>query len=144
VDRLTVLCFTASSAVYVWEFVYDLSAVGGSYQLNWPFSVTISERCTPSWCGLLQNVYFCYDTYVKYDLLERVGETFGRNFAMKEMPANNHNLVNKLRSMGLLKHRRRVLTEEKLDLNIHLENHRNVKFKRLECQSLVQEGQHNC
>jgi hypothetical protein len=33
VDSLTALCFTASSAVDAWVFVYELSAVGGSYQL---------------------------------------------------------------------------------------------------------------
>jgi hypothetical protein len=33
VDSLTALCFTAGSAVHAWEFVYDLSAVGSSYQL---------------------------------------------------------------------------------------------------------------
>jgi hypothetical protein len=32
-DRLTALCFTASSAVHAWEFVYELSPVSGSYQL---------------------------------------------------------------------------------------------------------------
>jgi hypothetical protein len=31
------LCFTASSVVHAWEFVYALSAVGGSYQLHQPF-----------------------------------------------------------------------------------------------------------
>jgi hypothetical protein len=34
VGRLTVLCFTASSAVHAWEFVYDLPAMSGSYQLH--------------------------------------------------------------------------------------------------------------
>jgi hypothetical protein len=33
VDRLTAICFTANSAVHAWKFVYDLSAMGGSYQL---------------------------------------------------------------------------------------------------------------
>jgi hypothetical protein len=32
-DRFTALCFTARSAVRAWEFVYDLSAVGGIYRL---------------------------------------------------------------------------------------------------------------
>jgi hypothetical protein len=56
------------------------------------------------------------------DLLQTVGKNFDLNFVMKEFPAdkNNCNLVNKLRTIGLLidkkhKHRRRVLTEEKLD-----------------------------
>jgi hypothetical protein len=34
VDRLTALCFTASSVVHEWKFVYDLSAVGSNYQLH--------------------------------------------------------------------------------------------------------------
>jgi hypothetical protein len=66
------------------------------------------------------------------------------------------NLVNKLRSTGLLidekqKYKRQVLTEERLDdntsqtWNIHVKKkHGNVCLKILECQSLVQEGQHNC
>jgi hypothetical protein len=33
-DCWTALCFMASCAVHAWEFVYDLSAVGGSYQLH--------------------------------------------------------------------------------------------------------------
>jgi hypothetical protein len=54
VDRLMTLCFAARSAVHAWEFVYDLSAVGSSRL----FSVTISEQCVTSWCGVLQNMYF--------------------------------------------------------------------------------------
>jgi hypothetical protein len=34
VDRVTALCFTMSSVVRLWEFVYELSAVGGSFQLH--------------------------------------------------------------------------------------------------------------
>jgi hypothetical protein len=33
-DPFTALFFTASSAVHAWEFVDDLSAVGGIYQLQ--------------------------------------------------------------------------------------------------------------
>jgi hypothetical protein len=33
-DSLMALRFTAISAVYAWECVHDLSAVGGSYQLH--------------------------------------------------------------------------------------------------------------
>jgi hypothetical protein len=33
-DPLTALFFTASSAVHAWEFVDDLSPVGGIYQLQ--------------------------------------------------------------------------------------------------------------
>jgi hypothetical protein len=31
VGRLTELCFTASSAIHTWKFIYDLPAVGGTY-----------------------------------------------------------------------------------------------------------------
>jgi hypothetical protein len=34
VDRLTALCFTVNIAAHAWEFIYDLSAVGSSYQLH--------------------------------------------------------------------------------------------------------------
>jgi hypothetical protein len=33
-DRLTALRFMASSGIHVREFVYDLSAIGSSYQLH--------------------------------------------------------------------------------------------------------------
>jgi hypothetical protein len=39
VDRLTALRFAASVAVHAWEFVYDLSALGSSYQLHLPFGL---------------------------------------------------------------------------------------------------------
>jgi hypothetical protein len=47
------------------------------------------------------------------------------------------------------KHKRRVLAEEKSDdikarFEHNLENCWNVYLKRLECQSLQQERQHNC
>jgi hypothetical protein len=31
---LIALCFMVSSVVHAWEFVYDLSAVGGSYHFH--------------------------------------------------------------------------------------------------------------
>jgi hypothetical protein len=34
VNCLMALHFTVSSAVHAWEFLYDLSATGGSYQLH--------------------------------------------------------------------------------------------------------------
>jgi hypothetical protein len=53
-DHLTVLCFTENIAIHAWKFVYDLSAVGSSYQLHWPlFSVKISEQFVTSWSGIL-------------------------------------------------------------------------------------------
>jgi hypothetical protein len=36
--RFTKLCFAASSAALEGKSVYDLSAVGGGYQLHWPLS----------------------------------------------------------------------------------------------------------
>jgi hypothetical protein len=36
------LYFMVSSVVHVWEFVYDLSAVGGSYQLHQPLILSYS------------------------------------------------------------------------------------------------------
>jgi hypothetical protein len=36
----------------------------------------------------LEQYVFLYDTYVKYDLLESVGENFNVDFVMKEFPAD--------------------------------------------------------
>jgi hypothetical protein len=45
-DRLTALFFMANNEVHEWKFVYDMSAVGSSYQLHSHlFSVTVSEQC---------------------------------------------------------------------------------------------------
>jgi transposase len=65
-----------------------------------------------------------------------------------------HNLVNKLKTTGLLiykkqKHKRRALAKEKLDdIGARLEHTPRKSLKCLaqvtECQSLVQEGQHDC
>jgi hypothetical protein len=85
VDRLKAFCFTASSAVHAWEFVYDLQkwAVVIS-SISRLLSVTINEQFVSSWCGILQSdVYFCTDTY----LLESAGKHFLLNFVMKELPA---------------------------------------------------------
>jgi hypothetical protein len=78
------LRFVARSAVRAWEFVYDLSAVGSSRL----FSVTISEQCVMSWCGILQNMYFFMIPTWNMDLLESVGELFNVNFLKKEFPAD--------------------------------------------------------
>jgi hypothetical protein len=37
VDLYAVLCYMAGSAVHAWGVVYDLSAVGSSYQHHEPF-----------------------------------------------------------------------------------------------------------
>jgi hypothetical protein len=75
-------------------------------------------------------------------LLESVGEYFNVNTVMKEFQADRqfttiHNLVNKLRSMGVLidkrqKHKCRVLAEEKLDgIGARLEHILRKSLKRL-------------
>jgi hypothetical protein len=76
---------------------------------------------------ILEQCVFLYDTYLKYGSAGKYRE----NLVMRRVPSRQtiHNLVNKLKKAGLFK--RRMLTEEKLDdigpdLNIHLENHRNV------------------
>jgi hypothetical protein len=56
VDRLTLLCFTASGVVHAWEFVYDLSAVGAVISsISRLFSLTISEQCVPSWWDIIYS-----------------------------------------------------------------------------------------
>jgi hypothetical protein len=41
----------------------------------------------------LEQCVFLYDTYVKYDLLESVGENFDVNFMMKEFPADKQFII---------------------------------------------------
>jgi hypothetical protein len=103
----------------------------------------------------LEQRVFLYVTHVKYGSARKCRRKLRRKFREERVPSRQtiHNFVNKRRTTGLLidkkqKHKRRVLTAKLdnigVDLNIHIENHRNVSLKRLECQSLVQERQHNC
>jgi transposase len=117
VDRLTALCFTASSAVHAWKSVYDLSAVINSVcsQLQLVNSVVHHGAA-----------YFratCIDdTHVKYGSASKCRQKFRCKFNDERVPSRHtiHNLVNELRTTGLLidkkqNHKRRVHTEEKLD-----------------------------
>jgi transposase len=67
-------------------------------------------------CDILEQCVFLYDTYVKYGSSGKCQ----RKFRDERVPSRQtiHNLVNKLKTTGLLtdkktKHKRRVLTEEK-------------------------------
>jgi biotin operon repressor len=67
--------------------------------------------------ALKQHV-FLYDTCVKYGSARKCQRKFRDERVLSRQTI--HNLVNKLRSLGLLihkkqKHKRRVLTEDKLD-----------------------------
>jgi transposase len=87
------------------------------------FSVTVSEDCDTSWyCILQSNVLFPYDSYVKYGYAGKCRRKFRTKLCDEGVPSRQtiHNLVNKLTRTGLLidkkhKHKRRVLTKEKLD-----------------------------
>jgi transposase len=87
---------------------------------------------------LEQRVYL-YDTYVKYGSARKCRRKFRRKFCDETVPSRQtiHNLVNKVRSTGLLidkkqKHKRRVLTEEKLDdIGARLEHTPTKSLKRL-------------
>jgi transposase len=70
----------------------------------------------------LEQRVFVYDTYVKYRSAGKCQRKFCHKFCGERVPSKKriHNLVNKLRTTGFLidkktKHKRRVLTEEKLD-----------------------------
>jgi transposase len=70
----------------------------------------------------LKQCEFLYDTYVKYGSARKCRRKFRRKFRNERVPSRQtiRNLVIKLRTTGLLidkkqKHKRRVLTEEKLD-----------------------------
>jgi transposase len=69
----------------------------------------------------LEQRVFVYDTYVKYGSAGQCRRKFRRKFRGARVPSRQtiHNLVNKLTTTGFLienktKHKRRVLTEEKL------------------------------
>jgi hypothetical protein len=59
------LCFTASSAVHVWEFVHDFPAAIFS-SISHLFSVTVSEQWRVMARYTLEQCVFLYDSYVKY------------------------------------------------------------------------------
>jgi hypothetical protein len=70
----------------------------------------------------LEQHVFLYDTYVKYGSARKCRQKFWHKFCDERVPSIQtvHNLMNKLRSMGVLidkkqKHKRRLLTEEKFD-----------------------------
>jgi hypothetical protein len=69
----------------------------------------------------LEQRVFLYDSYVKYGSAGKCRRKYRRKFHDDGVPSRQtiHNLVNKLRAMGLLidkkKNMCQVLTEEKLD-----------------------------
>jgi hypothetical protein len=72
--RFTDLCFAASSAAHAGKPVYDLSAVGGSYQLHRTLcsQLQTSEQCVTSCCGTLYgHVYFCMTRMRNTDLPQK-------------------------------------------------------------------------
>jgi transposase len=97
-----------------------------------------------------------YDTYVKYGSGGKCWRKFRCKFHEESVPSRQtiHNLVNKLRTTGLLidkktKHKLEMLNEEKFDgIGAKLEHTSRESLKCLaqetECQSVVQEWQHNC
>jgi hypothetical protein len=69
-----------------------------------------------------EQCVFLYDSYVKYGSAGKCRRKFRLKYHDERVPSRQtmHNLVNKLRTTGLLidkkqKHERRVFTEEKLD-----------------------------
>jgi hypothetical protein len=88
--------------------------------------------------SLKQHV-FMYVTHVKYGFARKCQRKFRRQFRYERVPSRQtvRNLVNKLRTTRLLidkkqKHKRRVLTEEKLDdIGARLEHTPRKSLKRL-------------
>jgi hypothetical protein len=78
-------------------------------------------------CTLEQRV-FLYDTYVKYGSARKCRRKFRRKFRNERTRQTIQNLMNKLRTTGLLIDKKetpkcRVLTEEKLgDIGVRLEH----------------------
>jgi hypothetical protein len=116
---LTALCFTANSAVHAWEFMICQQWAAVISSISRLFSVTISKQCVRY---TSEQCVFLYDTYVKYGSAWKCRGKFRFKFRDERVPSRKtiHNLVNELRSTGLLidkkkKHKRRVLTGEKSD-----------------------------
>jgi hypothetical protein len=86
------------------------------------------------WCTLEQCV-FLYDTYVKFGSARKCWRKFRCKFYDERAPSRQtiHNLVNKLRTMGLFINKkqnvsnvcllRRSYMTQGPDLNMHLENY---------------------
>jgi transposase len=95
----------------------------------------------------LEQRVFLYDTYVKYGSSGKCERKF-RKFRDERVPSRQtiHNLVNKLRTRGHLidkkqKHKRRLLTEEKLDdIGARLEHIPRKSLKRLTQETGVSES----
>jgi transposase len=98
---------------------------------------------------------FLYDTHVKYGYAKKCQQKFRCIFRNKRVSSKQtiHNLVNKVRSTGLIteKHKRRALTEEKLDdIEARLEHTRTPRksLKRLAQETGVSKSNarwtHNC
>jgi hypothetical protein len=87
----------------------------------------------------LEQSVFLYDTRLKYGSARKCRRKFRRNFRDERIPSRQtiHNLMNKLRTSGQFidkkqKHKRRVLTEEKVhDTGIRLEHTPRKSLKRL-------------
>jgi hypothetical protein len=98
VDRLMALCFSASSAVYAWEFMI----VRNKQQLLAPFAICSHLQLVSSvFCHGV--VYFCMTPTGNTDLLES-RQKFQCKFCDEKVLSTQtiHNLVNKLRIMELL------------------------------------------
>jgi hypothetical protein len=119
---------------------YDLSAVGCSYQLHSPFVLGYSYSAV--WYVMVRYTsekrVFLYDTYTKYGSARKRRRKFRRKFRDERVPIwqTTHNLVNKLRTTGLLigkklKHTRRVLTVKLYDTGAILEHTPRKSLKRL-------------
>jgi hypothetical protein len=82
VNRLTALCFTASSAVHALgvclQFVSSRQQFSSISHL---FSVTISEQCGNVMMPYtLEQLIFRYHTYVKYGYVRKCRRKFRRKF----------------------------------------------------------------
>jgi hypothetical protein len=95
----------------------------------------------------LEQRVFLYDTYVKYGSAEKCRRKFRRKFHDKRVPSRQttNNLVNKLRSTGLLidkkqKHKRQVLSEKLHDIGSRLEHTPRKSRKRRAQETAVSES----
>jgi hypothetical protein len=105
------------------------------------FSVTVNEQDT------LEQRVFLYATDLKYGFARKRRRKFLRKFHDGRVPSRQsiHNLVNKLRTTGLLidkktKHKRRVITEELDDTGARLKHTPRKSLKRVPQETAMSES----
>jgi hypothetical protein len=102
-DSLTALCFTGSSAIHAWGFVYDFQQWTAVIS---PISRSLNFNQWAVWRVMVRDTseqrVILYDTYMKCASARECRGKFRRKFHDARVPSRQtlHNLANKLRTTG--------------------------------------------